>query len=283
MAGWELTKGLQNLRTQVNERWPTRDKASDGSIGDAAHQASTSGHNPDDTSGSKAAWNEDGDTLPEVRAWDMDSDLREPGSSAQLLVDHVRKLPGVSGVLRYMIYNGKMYHSRDGFASSAYSGPSPHTEHIHFEGAWSQAADNNTSFDYKLEEVGDYMAIEEADLIVKPWQYVGGGIPAGMSTLGCLNEAVLNSRTALNILNLVLANVKSDDADKAQLLADSKLHFDQLRQDLLSANAAIANVDEEVFAKLQNPDTPDEQVAEALLSLVSSRPGVVGALRDKLA
>jgi hypothetical protein len=152
-----LTLGLQNLRRQIDAEFPTRDHASDGWIGDAAHQAKTSGHNPDDTPGSRPAWDGDTDGKPEVRAWDMDSDpLRAAGVDAQDVVDHVRALPGVSQVLRYMIFNRKIYHSRVGFTPAVFDG-APHTEHIHFEGAWSNAADNNTTFDYQL---GDLMAID---------------------------------------------------------------------------------------------------------------------------
>lgn len=156
MADWALTKGLQNLRSQVNARWPGRDHASDGTISDAAHRSeSSTGHSPDDTAGSNPTWDGDPDNIPEVRAFDMDSDLREPGTTAQMVVDHIRALPGVSSVLRFMIYNHKMYHEQDGWKPTAYNGASGHEEHIHFEGARTQAADNNTTFDFKLDQVGD--------------------------------------------------------------------------------------------------------------------------------
>jgi hypothetical protein len=158
----ELTLGLQNLRRQVNERFPHRDKTSDGWIGDAAHQAHTSGHNPDDTPGSMAAWNGDSDTKPEVRAWDQDSDLGEPGVTAQMEVDHIIRLPGVETVIRYVIYNHYWWHERDGFTKQPYTGPSPHEEHIHFEGAWSNAGDSNTTFNFRLGELGDTMSKQDA-------------------------------------------------------------------------------------------------------------------------
>jgi hypothetical protein len=153
MTAWKLTDGLSNLRSQLNAAFPNRDHESDGTIGDAAHQAEISGHNPDDTRGSKAAWNGDSDTIPEVRAFDCDSDFRTSGVTAQKVVDHVRALPGVSGVIRYMIYNRKMYHVNNGYRPTAYNGASAHTEHIHFEGAWTQAADNNTTFNYRLRDL----------------------------------------------------------------------------------------------------------------------------------
>lgn len=44
---WRLAKSLEQLRIQLNALHPTRSKISDGSIGDAAHSARTSDHNPD--------------------------------------------------------------------------------------------------------------------------------------------------------------------------------------------------------------------------------------------
>lgn len=43
---WYLAPSLAQLRAEVNARWPKRSKASDGTIGDRAHSARTSDHNP---------------------------------------------------------------------------------------------------------------------------------------------------------------------------------------------------------------------------------------------
>lgn len=159
-----LTYGLQNLRNQVNRVFPARDRTSDGWIGDTAHQLKTSGHNPDDTAGSKPAWNGDPDNVPEVRAWDMDSDLNAGGVTAQHLVNHLRMLPGLSTVIRYMIFNHLIYHERDGFAPTPFDGAG-HEEHVHFEGAWSQAADGNTTFNYRLEDIEMALTPDDKDWI----------------------------------------------------------------------------------------------------------------------
>lgn len=163
MAAWRLTKSLARFRRLVDGRWPNRDHASDGTIGDTVHQAETSGHNPDDTAGSRPEWGGDSDSVAEVRAFDMDSDLREPGTTAQMLVEHLIRLPGLNKVFRYIIFDRKIYRAANGWKPETYTGASPHTEHIHFSGAYSQAADDNETFDFRLDEVGN-MALTDDDL-----------------------------------------------------------------------------------------------------------------------
>lgn len=156
---WTRTLNAQNFQRQINARFPRRDRASDGTIGDEEHRKRRSGHNPDDTPGSLPAWDGDPDDLQEVRSVDVDSDLGDPTCGPQDLVDHLRRLPEFGSVCRYLIFDGHWYHYRNGFVKEPFDGD-PHREHIHYEGQWTQAADNNGTFDFRLDEVGD-MALQD--------------------------------------------------------------------------------------------------------------------------
>lgn len=155
-----LTPGMKNLGNQFNKRWPRRYGTSDGAVGDYAHTQEKSGHNPDDTSQHNAEW-EDADNVKDIRAIDVDSDLNDPEVSMQDVIDHLRKLPNLGKVIRYMIYNRKMYHVNNNFNPTNYTGASAHTEHAHFSGAWNEAADQNTTFDFQFDKLGDSMPTVE--------------------------------------------------------------------------------------------------------------------------
>lgn len=108
---WYLNRALTNFRNEVNERWPNRDKKSDGTIGDAAHQASKSDHNPDP----------DGS----VDAWDMDVDGVDVWACINAALQHES--------IQYVIYNRKITSRSWGLGIwHDYTGPSPHTEHVHY-------------------------------------------------------------------------------------------------------------------------------------------------------
>jgi hypothetical protein len=165
MTAWVLTKELNAFRTQMDVVFPHRDHASDGAVGDLAHQnEAASGHNPDRTG---RAEYKDGDSKNEVRAIDVDSDTGDPDISMEDIVQHLLRLAraGKLTVIRYMIYNRRMWSAENGWKQQAYDGPSPHTEHLHLSGAYSQSADENASFNFHLDDlVGDDMAsISQAD------------------------------------------------------------------------------------------------------------------------
>ena len=65
MSAWRNCKASIRLATEINGRWPNRDRLSDGTIGDATHAARNSDHNP---------WIKDPDGTGVVRARDIDED-----------------------------------------------------------------------------------------------------------------------------------------------------------------------------------------------------------------
>lgn len=94
----KLVAGGETLRNQINRRWPNRDKASDGWIGDAAHQARPSDHNPD----SKGL----------VHAIDIDEDLKGSKNDNRWLADQIianaRMKRAGSDRLKYVVYEDEI-------------------------------------------------------------------------------------------------------------------------------------------------------------------------------
>lgn len=124
MATWRLAYSLETLRDQVNAAWPNRDRSSDGAIGDAAHAATPSDHNPN--------------AAGVVCAYDIDTDLDGTDDSSStamdLLVERIRLAPHPD--IKYLIYRGRMFsaYARDPyppFVWRPYTGADPHTSHAH--------------------------------------------------------------------------------------------------------------------------------------------------------
>jgi hypothetical protein len=122
MINWRNCQASLSLIAEVNQRWPNRDKTSDGTIGDVAHQneGSSSDHNPWIVVSGVGV----------VRARDIDSD----GIDAAWLAEYLRQL-GAHGDPRlnnygYIIFNRKIT-SPDFSTWQVYNGIDPHTSHIH--------------------------------------------------------------------------------------------------------------------------------------------------------
>jgi hypothetical protein len=161
--GWVVVPALDELRNQLNEAFPNRDKASDGSIGDYAHSIENSDHNPDDTGQGNAGWDSDPDTKQEVRARDFDNNLNDPDVSAEEVVQHLLKYcrNGTFWWIRYIIYNKRWWHKDSNFVQKPYTGASPHTEHFHVSNDHTQSADQVTGCNYRLDEL---VALSDDDI-----------------------------------------------------------------------------------------------------------------------
>jgi len=159
MAEWVLIACLKQLFAEFDLIAPNRDHASDGSIGDTAHQHEVSDHNPDET-GSVPI--HDADHVNEVHAIDVDSDLREPGLDMETVVQFLlgRCRSGAERRLRYIIYNRRIWEADNGWKQRAYTGASAHTEHAHFSASYDTAREASTA-SWHLEDIE--VAVSDAD------------------------------------------------------------------------------------------------------------------------
>lgn len=119
LMAWRVAYSLVKLRAQLNEAYPNRSKASDGSIGDAAHfaEGSASDHNP---------W------LPGevVSAIDITHDPAngvDIAKLAQTLID------SRDDRIKYIIRNAQIVipSSSTGWSWRPYSGVNAHSSHMH--------------------------------------------------------------------------------------------------------------------------------------------------------
>jgi hypothetical protein len=143
MASWILVPCLVSLRTEFNRIAPRRDKASDGSIGDTAHQQESSDHNPDETGNTPYS---DADNINEVHAIDVDNDLNEPGWTMDKCLEIIitRHRTGADDRLQNVIYNRRIWSRSWGWTAREYTGASPHTEHAHFSSRYTTAQESDT-------------------------------------------------------------------------------------------------------------------------------------------
>lgn len=110
-----LARSLEHLRNQVNGAFPNRSKASDGWIGDAAHAASASDHNPN--------------AAGVVCALDI-TNSPQTGFDVHALADRIRvnRHPN----LKYIISNRRITGAWNGWTWQPYGGSNPHSSHAHF-------------------------------------------------------------------------------------------------------------------------------------------------------
>lgn len=142
-TSWTLIPCLAKLRSEFNEMGPARDRASDGAVGDLAHQQSLSDHNPDETGNVPIR---DADKSNEVHAIDIDKDGPWlAGLSMERMVQFIlaRCRTGKERRLRYIIFNRRIWSASSGWVQKSYSGKNPHDHHAHFSASYNSAQEAN--------------------------------------------------------------------------------------------------------------------------------------------
>lgn len=131
MKPW-LSKSAAQLREQIDDCFPDRDRKSDGWIGDSRHAVSKSDHNPDSRTGV-------------VRALDIDANLCKPDNTTSYLADQLRIYAKQNPKrIAYVIYNGRIASWVLNYKWRTYKGINPHKSHIHV--SFNAKADNDSSF-----------------------------------------------------------------------------------------------------------------------------------------
>ena len=129
-----LSKAASQLREQIDDSFPDRDRTSDGWIGDTRHAARPSDHNPDAN-----GW---------VRAIDLDRDLsgRAKPDLMPDLADQIRLLCKSKREKRitYIIFDGRIASSKKNWAWREYTGANKHNHHMHV--SFKKKADNDGAF-----------------------------------------------------------------------------------------------------------------------------------------
>lgn len=213
-ASWHLAPSLVQLRAEINRRWPGRDKTSDGSIGDAAHSSRVSDHNPN--------------ARRSVNALDIDRDGIDVEALRALLIKDSR--------VYYVIYNRRIWQRKYGFAPRTYTGPSPHTGHLHVSIIQSVAAEQDTR-PWGIDRIGGSsgaikppttptsggLTVSDINAILARLDKIDAGIAGKNGTNDKLMAVAAGtySRAALNERNAAVASIVKSavNASTAAILA----------------------------------------------------------------
>ena len=115
----KLCKAGKQLREQIDDDYPDRDRRSDGWVADARHVAKgNSDHIPD--------------ARGIVRGLDIDSDLGAHKEEAYAVVEKIRKCAKNGDKrIKYIIYDGKIMSPILNWKRRKYTGANPHKSHFH--------------------------------------------------------------------------------------------------------------------------------------------------------
>jgi hypothetical protein len=135
-----LSKSIIQLREQIDDAFPDRDRRSDsGAYSDARHQTRKSDHNAD-----VDGW---------VRAWDCSRALSEGRDVMPDLVDQIRIYAKKHGRFSYIIFDEKIASPILNWKWRKYRGINPHKKHAHF--SFRKDADLDGSFYKEIPMIGE--------------------------------------------------------------------------------------------------------------------------------
>lgn len=194
---YRIAPAAQCLLDQATALWPNRSRASDGTIGDPAHAARASDHNPD--------------SRGIVHAADLTHDPAN-GCDNNRNAEQVKDDPRV----KYVIWNRRIWNPAISRTWRPYTGSNPHDHHMHV--SVTDAGENDTSPWFTTTEGDDPMAALNDDqiegLIAAVQEINGVGAAYGQPAVPSLRDKIENSqRRTRRLLRDVARKVGMTDAE----------------------------------------------------------------------
>ena len=141
---YRIAPAAQAILDQATALWPNRSRASDGTIGDPAHAARVSDHNP----GHNGL----------VHAADLTHDPAN-GCDNNINAETVKDDPRV----KYVIWNRRIWNPAISRTWRPYTGTNPHDHHMHV--SVTDAGENDTSPWFTTANPGGFGTMEDAKII----------------------------------------------------------------------------------------------------------------------
>lgn len=201
MADWVVDRSIPVLFGQVDTAAPGRNKGSDGTIGDADHQARESDHNPESPP-------PPGNPDDQVDAADITHDPAH-GADMGVVAESIRK--SRDRRVRYVIFNRRIFYGYDrpglpAFTWTTYSGSDPHSGHMH-------VSVNDVHHDEtQLWQIGIGMA-DSPQLTTTNWR-----ILEGMLQLKDLVNDHVNKAPQPNEMARILRRIEASSAQSVRLV-----------------------------------------------------------------
>lgn len=136
VATWHLAPSLVQLQKDLDAEFG-KSRPNDGTIGDQAHAARSSEHNPDN----------DPDPMPHgaVSAIDVYTDANGKTWISDAQFDRFLAVLQKDSRVWYVIHKGHIWSRTHGFEKREYDGANPHTTHVHISLMQTKAAHDSTA------------------------------------------------------------------------------------------------------------------------------------------
>lgn len=207
---------------------PSRDHASDGDIGNTAHQAEVSDHNDDEVGKVPI---HDADHIHEIHAIDVDNNLNESDLTMEKCVQFLltRCRSGAEKRLRYIIYNRRIWSASSGWVQKTYTGASAHTEHAHFSASYVTALEASTA-SWHLEDIPVALTPTDKKFIT--------------DTVGAAGTSAAELLAAVNALKAEIFGLGDTYGNKYYSGRTGKMHVNDMQdlRDLLVDPKAAASI-----------------------------------------